>query len=64
MLYMCGYSSDFVLECKLIGRGSKSIEYSGVANQKGHWGSCPLEFWKFCAFCSCCQLHTCNCEYF
>src|SRR6218665_588076 len=25
----------------------------------GHWGTCPLEFYKFCAFCICCQL---NCE--
>src|SRR6218665_1550292 len=26
-----------------------------------HWGTCPLEFWKFCAFWSCCQL---SCENF
>jgi len=24
---------------------------------KGHWGTCPLEFCKCCAFCSCCQLN-------
>src|SRR6218665_257766 len=22
----------------------------------GHWGTCPLKFWKFYAFCSCCSL--------
>jgi len=27
----------------------------------GHWGTCPLEFWKLCAFCNCCQL---NCKDF
>jgi len=21
----------------------------------GQWGTCPLKFWKLCAFCSCCQ---------
>src|SRR6218665_1589110 len=26
-----------------------------------HCGTCPLEFWKFCAFGNCCQL---NCKHF
>ena len=49
--------------CSLIHERAKPPKWmapcSGVAS---YWGTCPLKFWKCCAFCSCCQLNCKNVE--
>jgi|SRR6218665_2561965 len=37
----------------------QNVQWTVASLAMGYWGTCPLEFGKFCAFCSFCQL---NCK--